>query len=538
MSLLRRIIDGFHRLGFGHQWVLLACIASVIALTVALLPIALQQRERLSDLLIESSQLNAKWLSQSIASHLYFEQKGQIDDLLSALEADPRVLSAVVLKLDQFDGQLYLYAYFSRMDSVPETLEDVRALQPSEVVEVTEAIELEFQNIGQIKLFLSNRSVKEAAYTSMRWAMIAWFAGTLLMVMFTRWIKGYLIRPLARLDDFMQDIADSRDYSRRAPVEGHDEISDLTRSLNTFVSRLEDYEEIRESKEREIVELNAVLEDRVAQRTQELERSIEHLKETQEQMVEQEKLASLGGLVAGLTHEVNTPIGIGLTAGSHLREQLDILRQAFESGSLTKHKFIDTMETLTESCTMIQSNLERAAEQIRSFKVVAIDQSSDAARIFNLKDYVTSVITSLKPTLKRTAIDIDIIMDDAIEIQSYPGVFSQIVTNLVINSVSHAFEADQQGRIRIAAYWEGDNLVVDYADDGKGIDPSIKDRLFDAFVTTARDRGGSGLGTHIVHSLVTRSLGGEVECVSQPGQGTRFLLKIPKHQIAPKMDRT
>ena len=183
---------------------------------------------------------------------------------------------------------------------------------------------------------------------------------------------------------------------------------------------------------------------------------------------------------------------------------------------------------------MVQTNLERAAEQIRSFKVVAIDQSSDEARLFNLKDYITSVITSLKPTLKQTALNIDVVMDDALEILSFPGVFSQIVTNLIINSVSHAYEANQQGRIRSAAYWENDQLVLDYSDDGKGIDPAIKERFFEAFVTTAKDRGGSGLGTHIVHSLVTRTLEGEVQFTSQPGQGTRFLLRIPKRKLVPQ----
>lgn len=534
MPLLLWIKEGFCQLGFGRQWVLLASLASILSLSVVILPVALKQRDNLLEVLSESSQLNVQWLAQSIAPHLLFQEKTKVEGLLGALEIDPRVLSAVVMKLDQFDGQLYLFAYFSRMDVAPETLRDIRSLQPSDVLEVTEPIKLDYQNIGQIKLFLSNRSVEKLASNSLKWTFIAWVAGILMMMIFTRWIKNYLMRPVVQLDTKMKQLSKNQDYSQRAPVASKDEIGDLAASFNIFLSRLEDNEVHRHNKEREILELNAILEDKVTQRTQELERQITYLQETQTQIVEQEKLASLGGLMAGFTHEVNTPIGISLTLSAHLRDRLELLRQDFESGALTKQQFIELTDDIKEACSKIQSNLDKAAEHIKSFKAFTIDQSNDEARLFNLKYFVTSIINALKPTLKMTAIKIDVIMDEGIEIRSYPIVFSQIVTNLVINSIAHAFEASQPGNIRIAAYFEGDFLVFDYSDDGKGIDPSIKERLFEAFVTTAKERGGSGLGTHIVHSLITRTLGGEVEFTSQPGQGTRFLFRIPKIRLVPE----
>lgn len=256
-----------------------------------------------------------------------------------------------------------------------------------------------------------------------------------------------------------------------------------------------------------------------------------HLKETQNELVQTEKMASLGRLVAGIAHEVNTPIGIGVTAASHLKKEINDFNKEYKNESLTQNSFESFIDTSVQSSEIILSNLERAAYMIQNFKQVSVDQSSDMTREFFLKDYLESVIINLKPTLKKYAHEIELHCPDTLMISSTPGVFYQIFSNLIMNSIIHGFEDKQKGLITITVRKLKDGIEIVYKDDGKGMSKEGLKKIFDPFYTTKRSSGGSGLGTHIIYNLVTQKLHGQITAQSREGKDMQFImnLKVKAH---------
>jgi two-component system sensor histidine kinase TtrS len=251
-----------------------------------------------------------------------------------------------------------------------------------------------------------------------------------------------------------------------------------------------------------------------------------HLKETQNELVQTEKMASLGRLVAGIAHEVNTPIGIGVTAASHLKKEISDFNKEYKDESLTQSSFESFIDTSVQSSDIILSNLERAAHMIQNFKQVSVDQSSDMTREFFLKDYLESVVINLKPTLKQHAHEINIDCPETLMISSTPGVFYQIFSNLIMNSVIHGFEDKEKGQISITVHTTKDGIEIVYKDDGKGIGKEGLKKIFDPFYTTKRSSGGSGLGTHIIYNLVTQKLKGQITAQSHEGKDMIFIMNI------------
>lgn len=278
----------------------------------------------------------------------------------------------------------------------------------------------------------------------------------------------------------------------------------------------------RKRGEQALRDLNHSLETQV----QETQRALAQLKVAQSQLVQAEKMASLGGLVAGVAHEINTPVGVGVTAASHLQSEVRAMRQAAGENKLTKAQFEKLLLSFEQASDIILINLRRAADLIKSFKLVAVDQSSDEQRRINLKGYIEEVLLSLRPKLKTTRHRIELDCPGDIEILTTPGALSQILTNLVVNSVTHAFEPDGAGLMTIQVCRQGDHVELCFSDDGKGISAENLPRIFDPFFTTRRGQGGTGLGLNIVFNLVHQTLGGSVEVASTPGQGTRFTLRF------------
>lgn len=282
------------------------------------------------------------------------------------------------------------------------------------------------------------------------------------------------------------------------------------------------------------------LESKVAQRTHELTAMNQELravneelndmlvtiKKTQEQLVQSEKMASLGSLVAGIAHEVNTPLGISVTAISHLQQLTKDIITTYESNALKAQALADFFADCLEAVEMVTLNLNRAAQLIKSFKQVSTDQSSEVRRIFNVKSYLDEVLLSLRPKLKKTNLMIKISCDEELQIDSIPGVFSQIISNLVMNSLIHAYELGDEGKITITIWKDQERLYMTYADDGRGMEPELLSKIFDPFFTTKRGTG-SGLGLYILYNIICQRLAGTIECSSQPGQGTTFTICWP-----------
>lgn len=259
-----------------------------------------------------------------------------------------------------------------------------------------------------------------------------------------------------------------------------------------------------------------------------LNQALTQLQEAQSELVRQEKLASLGRLVAGVAHEINTPLGICVTATSHLVQELKLTREELADGTMTEDSLGSFLDVVDQSLRIMTTNTQRAAALVRSFKQVAVDQSSDDIRSFNLGAYVNEVLLSLQPKLKGRPVKVEVDCPKDLIMESFPGAVSQILTNMLMNSLVHGFEREQAGHIRIHAAVEDDMVVFEYGDDGAGMDADTLAKLFDPFFTTKRGSGGSGLGAHILYNLVTGALGGTLRVESEPGKGLRYHLRFPR----------
>lgn len=261
---------------------------------------------------------------------------------------------------------------------------------------------------------------------------------------------------------------------------------------------------------------------------QSLEESLEKLHRTQKEMIQSAKMAALGDLVAGVAHEVNTPIGVSVTAASFLAERTRQLRDLYGKGEMKRSDLEKYLALAEESSGSVLSNLERAAELVQSFKKVAADQSSEEKRVFGMKNYLEQILLSLRPQFKRTPHQVSMECPDDLTLDSYPGAIMQIMTNLIMNSLLHGFADGRAGAISITVEPAGENVALTYRDTGVGMDQEQKERIYDPFYTTTRGSGGTGLGMNIVYNLVTQTLKGSIILETSPGQGAVFVLTLPR----------
>jgi signal transduction histidine kinase len=287
--------------------------------------------------------------------------------------------------------------------------------------------------------------------------------------------------------------------------------------------------------EEEVRLLNAHLEARVEERTEALERSnqtltetLQRLEQTQDELVESEKLASLGALVAGVAHELNTPIGNALMAASTLSDEAKGFAGTAKSG-MTRSAFDAHLANTQTGTAMIMTNIARAAELISGFKQLAVDQTSAQRRVFNLGNELADIRVAMGPTLRAQPVVLTIGQGvGAIMMDSYPGALSSSIINLINNSILHGFEGRRGGVITIdSRLVDPEHVEIVFADDGNGMTDAVRKHLFEPFFTTKLGRGGSGLGMHIVYNNVTKLLGGRIELESSPGKGTRYRLLLP-----------
>lgn len=287
--------------------------------------------------------------------------------------------------------------------------------------------------------------------------------------------------------------------------------------------------------EREIRSMNLELELRVQARTEKLEIANNELsvalasvRAMQTELVRSEKLAALGSLVAGVAHELNTPIGNSVTVGSTLQYQVADLAQAFEKGELRRSTLQYFLENAQRGTDILMRALTRASELIRSFKRVAVDQSSDQRRVFDLQTTLREVCLTLEPMYKNTPYTLTLALPDRVEMDSFPGALGQLVTNFVSNALQHGFEGRERGQMHVRAVASGaDRVTLQFSDDGIGMTEDTRNRVFDPFFTTKLGQGGSGLGMNIVYNIVHDVLGGSIEIASSPDAGTLITVQLP-----------
>ena len=279
--------------------------------------------------------------------------------------------------------------------------------------------------------------------------------------------------------------------------------------------------------ENQLKETNKNLESEVAKRTQHLNDAIDELKALQGQLIESEKMASLGNMVAGIAHEVNTPLGVALTSSSHIKESIKKIRVLFDNNNITKTNLNDFLDDIDSAADLNVANLSKAANLITNFKRTSADQNHFEKDCINLKEYIEKILTTLVPITKKAGVKVTLSGEDIV-VDTYPGAVSQIITNFVTNSCMHGFASDFSGNaeINIHMFRKNNILHVNYSDNGVGIAEDVIGKIFDPFFTTKRNNGGTGLGMSIMHTLITQTLHGSIQVESTVGKGTTFLMEF------------
>lgn len=259
------------------------------------------------------------------------------------------------------------------------------------------------------------------------------------------------------------------------------------------------------------------------------EAALHNLRQTQNSLIEAEKLAALGRLVAGVAHEINNPVGTGLTIASSLQRKSELFATEAASGALRRSSLVDFVETVRNASTQLQDSLNHAAELIQSFKQVAADRNNSDLRSFDLGDLTEQVAIGLRPALPKHDVTLNVQCEPDLVMNSYPGSYGQVLTNLFLNSIAHAFPDERHGIIAIKVSAADNNDVeIVFADDGCGMSPDVRRQAFDPFFTTRRHQGCTGLGLHIVYSIVTDRLGGHLDLDTGPGKGTKIRMVLPR----------
>jgi len=303
-------------------------------------------------------------------------------------------------------------------------------------------------------------------------------------------------QPLLRLMAAMRAITIGR-YDQ--PIHGtsaRDEIRDMAPAVEVFrenaIAKNQAEADLRASKER-------------------AEQALTELRDAQKSLIQAEKLAALGGLVAGIAHEVNNPVGISLTVASSFARRCETFAAELRKPPLRRSSLDEFVATSHAAADQLVANLQRAGELIQSFKQVAVDRSHTERRQFDLAEATDQIVASLRPVLKKQPLSLVIEVPPGISMNSYPGSYGQVLTNLFLNAVAHAFPDGQAGTLSVGAQTVGrDDVEITVADDGVGMADEVRSRAFDPFFTTRRDRGGTGLGLHIIFNIVTQSLGGRI----------------------------
>lgn len=289
--------------------------------------------------------------------------------------------------------------------------------------------------------------------------------------------------------------------------------------------------------EARLIEANQTLEQKVQERTAELAATLKNLEAAHDKLVESEKMAALGNLVAGIAHEVNTPLGIALTSVSNCKEELSNIYRAFENAQLSEDGFREFTEVCTEGLDLAESSLRRAANLVQDFKRTSADQTSLDIEEILLDDYIRTVCNPLKPMLRKARIELELDVSPNLRMVTCPGIIVQLLTNLISNAERHAFTAAPQhevNRILVTGKRRGKGVVISVSDNGKGIPEALHKKVFEPFYTTAREQGGTGLGLNILYNLIGQKLGGELILESAPNAGTTFTAVIPQTELPKK----
>jgi len=474
------------------------CLLTIISSLL----ISFSERKKALQTIDNQSLIMKERLAKSLISPIWALDMNQVENILAVEMNDPNI--KYIILWDQ-DGKLFtgfMQDDEHRLLHLTATSQDKVAIKANRkfYVEIIKETSSANYRIGLLEIGHDTgqitSTINKSLLVSSAQHLTITFIGLILLAVY---VRISVLTPLSRLNAVVLRFG-KKDFGARAGEETkrHDELGELSQSFNSMADIIQEYS----------TDLETVVRDRTTR------------------LVKTEKLAFLGSLTAGVAHEINTPVGVSVTASSHLNEKLAEITGKLAENSLTKSDLEGFFSEAKETTLILLNNLRRASDFVSSFKKIAVDQTSEDLRLVDIAQYVEEVVFSLRPRLKKTPHIVQLDIPKNIAWYGYPGMLSQIVTNLIINSLNHAFPDGSAGTISIGAKLQGDFIVLQYGDDGCGIPKENLQKIFQPFFTTQREHGGTGLGLYII-SNITAKLGGTIHCESDKGAGVRFTVSLP-----------
>ncbi|MFG6449744.1 ATP-binding protein [Roseateles sp. BYS180W] len=498
--------------------------AVVTALTVGLaLPTSValvldwsnSRREAMADLRAELDR-TSEVMAYSLAEPIWLYAPELAAPLIKAQVKDPRFIAVRIVE----EAQNQLFFEFKRPDPNPQwTLTRTRVVQR------------DGRDIAKLEVMMSaepHLQRKRDELLASVWRSLATLTVSLVLILFV--LRRRILQPMEQLSRTAAKLADG-DLIHPLTPSGDDEIAHVGQAMEHMRrALLKAFDELRSHAQ--------MLEHQVGARTQqltdtnqELSQTLDRLRLAQRELVESEKLASLGRLVAGVAHELNTPLGNAMTVVTALDDRWRDLDRMLRDNIPMRRSMLDELVRDTRrGQDILLRNVQKAANLVRDFKQVAIDQTNDVRRDFDLAHVIEDVLVMVEPSFKHSPYRIDTELEPGLAMNSFPGALGQVLTNLLMNCLLHAFDGRDHGVVNLRCARTGADWVhLKVSDDGCGMDPGVVKHIFDPFFTTKLGKGGSGLGLHIVHNIVCNVLGGQIEVASEPGRGTTMLLLLPCH---------
>ena len=502
-----------------NQFIFIFTSLSAVILITTILFAVVSTLHHEKERFINESQIEAKFVADTVLLPLaFFDNKGATE-IINAVKQKKSIIHIAV-----YDSNHLLFAQTkNQKDFKPKNfkeqnlfIDDIWLSSEAEYKTIL-PITLDNELLGHLYLVKSASGILKSSKNLITPLAIFSILLILLVILGSRKLGKYMLSPILSLSDSAKRVADKRDFSHRVKYRGKNEIAKLYDAFNLMLS--------------ETQTLTGELEKRVQERTHQLQNSIDSLKETQNQLIESEKMAALGSLVSGVAHEVNTPLGNAITGSSIISRESDAIQKAMKDGSLKRSEMEQKLDIIDQSSKLMFKSVTQAAELIKNFKRISIDQSTDDLRDFDIKEYIQEIVQTFHNKLKHIPAEVEIVASENTLIYSYPGVFAQILNNLINNAILHAFEENPtNAKITITIEKLEKSLHLTFSDNGKGIDTSIKEKIFEPFVTTKRNSGGTGLGMNIVYNLVTQKLSGTINIMSKPNEGSTLDLLLPHIQ--------
>jgi signal transduction histidine kinase len=439
-------------------------------------------------------------VAHTIADPAWQHSRNQVIVILDLEKNDRDIVGVVFSDLrGEHDGFTVGSVKNERFAAVDQSVWSDPARRPPIFHVTTRMVSRDGVVFGKVTVYTTDYFInREIHFMILMKTMSGTLTVALSMMIISVIFKTNIIKPAIDLNSVMRRFR-KRDFNARAEIADHDEIGSIAANFNAMADTLVHY--------------NASLENLVNERTI--------------QLFQAEKMASLGEFVAGIVHDINTPVGICVTTISYLIDQTKKTMDEYSTGSLTTTGLERHIAGLGNSLEIALKNLEKISDLVLSFKKITSDRYIEEKRTFRVREYLDDIFTSLHPKLRGLNHTIDIRCAETLAIETYPGSFSQIIMNLTINSLVHAFDTGVEGEITIEALAKERDFILTYRDNGKGIPSDNIDHIFDPFFTTKRETGGTGLGLSIVQSAITQIMGGTITCISSQGKGTSFTICIP-----------